>query len=73
MAGPDHDHGTFTIRGDRVRLVWPRIPSVNVFRFRRDADGTIHWTPVLPMDRGDQFVWGYKPWERIGPPSRLLR
>jgi len=73
MAGPDHDHGTFTIRGERVRLVWPRIPSVNVFRFRRDADGTIHWTPVLPMDRGDQFVWGYKPWERIGPPSRLLR
>ena len=25
--------------------------------------------PVLPMDPGDQFVWAYKPWQRIAPPT----
>jgi Bacterial extracellular solute-binding protein, family 7 len=73
LFGPDHDHGTFSIRGERLRFVWPRIPSILVFRFIRDADGTIHLKPVLPMDRGDQFIWSYKPWKRIGPPTRLER
>jgi TRAP-type C4-dicarboxylate transport system substrate-binding protein len=73
FSGPDHDHGTFSIRGDRIRFVWPRIPSILVFRYTRDADGTIHLTPVRPMDPGDQFVWAYKPWKRIGPPVRLQR
>jgi TRAP-type C4-dicarboxylate transport system substrate-binding protein len=67
FSGPDHDQGTFTIRGDRLRFVWPRIPSILVFRFTRDADGTIHLKPVLPMDAGDQFVWAHEPWTRIGP------
>lgn len=73
VSGPDpqHDTGTFTIHGDRVRFVWPRIPAVLVFRFTRDRDGTIHWKPMLPMDEGDQFVWAYKPWKRLGPPTRL--
>src|SRR5262249_48231744 len=35
FAGPDRDQGTFSIRGDRLRFVWPRIPSILVFRFRR--------------------------------------
>ena len=73
FAGPDHDQGTFSIRGDELRFVWPRIPSILVFRFRRDANGTIHLKPVLPMDSGDQFVWAYKPWRRIGPPVSLSR
>jgi len=70
-ANPVHDEGTFSIRGDRVRFVWPAIPSILVFRFTRGTDGTIHLKPVLPMDRGDQFVWSYKPWTRIGPPPQL--
>jgi TRAP-type C4-dicarboxylate transport system substrate-binding protein len=70
-AGPDHDGGTFSVRGHRLRFVWPRIPSILVFRFARDSDGTIHLKPVLPMDMGDQFVWAYKPWKRIGPPIPL--
>jgi len=70
-AGPDHDGGTFSVRGHRLRFVWPRIPSILVFRFTRDSDGTIHLKPVLPMDMGDQFVWAYKPWRRIGPPTPL--
>jgi TRAP-type C4-dicarboxylate transport system substrate-binding protein len=73
FSGPDHDHGTFTIRGNRLRFVWPRIPSILVFDFKRDADGTIHLTPVPPSDPGDDFVWAYKPWKRLGPPTTLER
>ena len=73
FSGPDHDNGTYSIHGDRLRFVWPRAASTLVFRFTRDANGTIHLTPVLPMDEGDQFVWAYKPWKRIGPPTSLER
>jgi hypothetical protein len=71
FRSPEVDQGTFSIRGDRLRFVWPRIPSILVFRFTRDGDGTIHLRPVLPMDRGDQFVWSYKAWTRIGPPTGI--
>src|SRR5262249_33911242 len=71
FTGPETDVGTFTIRGDRLRFVWPRIPRALVSAFARAPDGTIHLTRVLPMDRGDQFVWSGKPWKRIGPPTRI--
>jgi C4-dicarboxylate-binding protein DctP len=71
MVGLDNDHGTYTIRGDRVRFDWPRVASVLVFTFTRDGDGTLHLRPVLPMDRGDQFIWSYKPWHRIGSPKAV--
>ena len=73
LAGPDHDRGTFTIHGNRIRFDWPRVASVLVFTFTRDGDGTLHLKPVLPMDPGDQFVWAYKPWQRIGPPTQTAR
>ncbi len=73
FAGADHDRGTYSIRGDRLRFVWPRTASILVFRFRRDADGTLHLKPVPPMDKGDQFIWAFEPWKRIGPPTRLER
>jgi TRAP-type C4-dicarboxylate transport system substrate-binding protein len=65
----DDDRGTYTIRGDRIRFVWPRVATVLNFRFARDRDGTVHLKPILPMDRGDQFVWAHSPWRRIGPPT----
>lgn len=71
FAGPEYDTGTFTIRGPTAVFDWPRIPGTLIFRFTRDANGTIHWKPVLPMDPGDQFVWASQPWRRIGPPSAL--
>ena len=73
LVGPDGDRGTFTIRGNRIRFDWPRVASVLVFSFTRDANGTLQLKPVLPMDRGDQFVWAYKPWRRIGPPTQTAR
>jgi TRAP-type C4-dicarboxylate transport system substrate-binding protein len=65
----DSDRGTYTIRGNRIRFVWPRVASVLNFTFTRDHDGTLHLKPILPMDFGDQFVWAYRPWRRVGPPS----
>jgi TRAP-type C4-dicarboxylate transport system substrate-binding protein len=65
----DDDRGTYTIRGNRIRFVWPRVASVLNFTFTRDHDGTLHLKPVLPMDFGDQFIWAYRPWRRVGPPS----
>jgi TRAP-type C4-dicarboxylate transport system substrate-binding protein len=73
FAGPEPDRGTFRIRGNRVRFDWPRVATVLVFTFARDGDGTLHLKPVLPMDPGDQFVWSYKPWRRIGPPTQTAR
>lgn len=73
FTGPEKDNGTYTIRGDRIRFVWPRVASVLVFRFARDANGTLHLTPILPMDRGDQFIWSSQPWQRIGPPTQTAR
>jgi TRAP-type C4-dicarboxylate transport system substrate-binding protein len=73
FTGPEKDDGTYTIRGDRIRFVWPRVASVLVFRFARDPNGTIHLKPVLPMDSGDQFIWASKPWRRIGPPTATAR
>lgn len=73
LAGPDHDHGTYTIRGNRIRFVWPRVASVLVFQFTRDPDGSLHLKPVLPMDSGDQFMWASRPWRRIGPPTQTER
>lgn len=73
FAGPDHDHGTYTIRGDRIRFVWPRVATVLIFQFTRDPDATLHLKPVLPMDSGDQFIWSSQPWRRIGPPTTTER
>jgi hypothetical protein len=73
LVGADGDRGTFRIQGNRLRFDWPRVASVLVFSFTRDSDGTLHLKPVLPMDKGDQFVWAYKPWRRIGPPTQTAR
>ena len=62
------DSGTYTIAGNTVVFDWPRVNAVNTMTFRRDHDGTLHWTPVLPMDLGDQFIWAGAPWRRAGPP-----
>jgi TRAP-type C4-dicarboxylate transport system substrate-binding protein len=67
----DHDHGTYSIHGRRIRFDWVNAGSILTFSFTRDPDGTLHLTPVLPMDPGDQFVWARKPWRRIGPPTPL--
>src|SRR5207248_585729 len=33
FASPERDEGTYTIRGNRIRFVWPRVASILVFEF----------------------------------------
>jgi TRAP-type C4-dicarboxylate transport system substrate-binding protein len=68
----ERDHGTYRIDGERITFIWPRVDDVLSFRFTRDRDGTLRLNPVLPMDRGDQFVWSAAPWRRVGPPATDL-
>jgi len=68
-AASDDERGTFRVAGNRITFDWPSMPATNAFTFTRDADGTLHLKPVLPMDPGDQFVWSAAPWRRIGPPT----
>jgi C4-dicarboxylate-binding protein DctP len=72
LGGPDHDHGTFTIRGERLVFDWPATGSVLTFSYVRRKDDTLDITPVLPMDPGDQYVWASTPWHRVGPPVRQI-
>jgi TRAP-type C4-dicarboxylate transport system substrate-binding protein len=73
LVGPEKDDGSYTIRGDRLRFVWPRAASTLVFEFTREQNGTLHLKPILPMDKGDQFIWASQPWRRIGPPTNTAR
>ena len=73
FASPERDEGTYTIRGNRIRFVWPRVASILVFKSGRDQNGTLHLKPILPMDSGDQFIWSSQPWRRIGAPTDTAR
>jgi TRAP-type C4-dicarboxylate transport system substrate-binding protein len=68
--GDPHYSGTFKVRGNRLLFDWPGEGYVLTFTFKRDRNGSLDVKPVLPMDRGDQFVWASEPWRRVGPPVR---
>jgi TRAP-type C4-dicarboxylate transport system substrate-binding protein len=65
------DVGTYSIRGNEV--VFRLGSDVMRFTFSRDHDGTLHLRPILPMDRGDQFVMAGAPWLWVGAPTRRIR
>ena len=62
--------GTYRMSGSQISFDWPAERYTLTFAFTRDRDGTLRLTPVLPMDRGDQWVWSGAPWRRVGPPTR---
>lgn len=62
--------GTFDVRGKRLVFDWPNTGTVLTFAVEREQNGSLDVRPVLPMDRGDQFVWASAPWRRVGPPVR---
>jgi TRAP-type C4-dicarboxylate transport system substrate-binding protein len=72
MANSDQppDIGTYSVTGDEV--VFQLGSDVMRFTFLRDPNGTLHLRPILPMDRGDQFVMAGAPWLRVGPPTRRI-
>jgi TRAP-type C4-dicarboxylate transport system substrate-binding protein len=68
--GDPHYSGTFEAKGNRLIFDWPAEGYALTFTFKRDQTGSLDIKPVLPMDRGDQFVWASGPWRRVGPPVR---
>jgi TRAP-type transport system periplasmic protein len=70
LGEDDFSSGAYSIRGNRLVFDWPSAAAVLTFTFKRDDSGSLAVKPVLPMDRGDQFVWGSAPWRRVGPPVR---
>jgi hypothetical protein len=60
--------GTYEIVGDIIVFDWPQVASTLQFTFKRHANGDLDMKPVLPMDRGDRFVWAAETWRRVGPP-----
>jgi len=69
-GGDPHYSGTFEVKGNRLIFDWPAEGYVLTFTFTRDKSGSLDVKPVLPMDRGDQFVWASEPWTRVGAPVR---
>jgi TRAP-type C4-dicarboxylate transport system substrate-binding protein len=72
MGNDEFYSGTFSVRGNRLVFEWPEAQTTNTLAFTRRPNGDIRVKPVLPMDRGDQFVWGTEPWRRVGPPVRAV-
>jgi hypothetical protein len=62
LVRPAWDHD---LAGLRVEHLPADIP-----KHERAALGDLDITPVLPMDRGDRWVWASAPWRRGGPPVR---
>jgi TRAP-type C4-dicarboxylate transport system substrate-binding protein len=63
------DHGSYRVAGNRIVFATNYGYDLTC-SFVRDGDSTLHLTPVLPMERGDEFVWCHAPWRRVGPPTR---
>jgi hypothetical protein len=64
--GPDQVYtGTFRVDGDRATFAWGQDgTALNVFRFKRTRDGLR--VTGISGERGDLFVWAYKPWRQVG-------
>jgi TRAP-type C4-dicarboxylate transport system substrate-binding protein len=72
VGQPGEPHGTYTIKGNRITFVDSDFgPPGETFVFSLDRTGTLHLKPVLPMDRGDQWVDAGEPWQRVGPPRPI--
>ena len=72
VGQPGGPHGTYTIKGNRITFVDSNFgPPGETFVFSLDRTGALHLKPVLPMDRGDQWVDAGEPWQRVGPPRPI--
>ena len=63
---PQGLHGRYSVEGDRITFRFAGFDYSNTFSFRMDEDGTLHLTPVPPMDPGDAFLLSHEPWTKIG-------
>ena len=63
--GPGEPGTTYTVADDQITFYVPAWGYSLTFTFSVDDEGSLHLTPVPPMDPGDQFVWATHPWTRI--------
>jgi TRAP-type C4-dicarboxylate transport system substrate-binding protein len=61
------DRGTYSIQGHVLTIRLAK--HAMRFRFRRDPNGTLHLSPILPMESGDRWIMAGAPWIRVGPPT----
>jgi TRAP-type C4-dicarboxylate transport system substrate-binding protein len=57
---------TYSVTGDRITFDSPEYGYSLTFTLSVDGKGSLHLTPVPPMDKGDAFQCSYKPWTKIG-------
>ncbi|MBA2633305.1 MAG: TRAP transporter substrate-binding protein DctP [Chloroflexi bacterium] len=57
--------GRYEVFGDRLVFHSNEYDSDLTVSFTRDHDGSLHLTPILPMDRGDAFVCFSQVWTKI--------
>ena len=57
--------GTYTVKGDRITFHSIEYGYGSTVTFSRDADGSLHLTPVPPIDAGDAFVCFSQVWTKI--------
>jgi TRAP-type C4-dicarboxylate transport system substrate-binding protein len=57
--------GTYTLAGDRITFHIVEFETSFTFTFSVDDEGSLHLTPVPPMDPGDAFTFSAKPWKRV--------
>lgn len=65
-SGPGEPGTTYSVSGDRITFYVPAWGYSLTFMFSVDSRSSLHLTPVLPMDKGDRFVWATKVWTKIG-------
>jgi TRAP-type C4-dicarboxylate transport system substrate-binding protein len=58
--------GTYSVDGDRITFYSVEYGYSMTVTLTVDDQGSLHLTPVPPMDPGDAFVCFSKPWTRIG-------
>jgi hypothetical protein len=63
-SSSDTGHGTVVATADHAEFHC----DLDTFTFdiARDADGTLHLTPVDGLPPGDVFVWSTEPWTLVG-------
>lgn len=57
--------GTYEVKGDRITFHSIEYDYGSTVTFSRDADGSLHLTPVPPMDPGDAFQCFSQVWTKI--------
>ncbi|MDQ3689195.1 MAG: hypothetical protein M3406_04010 [Chloroflexota bacterium] len=57
--------GTYEVAGDQITFYSREYDDDATVTFTLDEDGSLHLTPVQPMDPGDAFQCFSKPWTKI--------